>query len=58
MNGPEELLTAIVPVIVCEQIVEGDIKKSGAFTGPEVVNVQKFIESLKTKGINYKEKAK
>lgn len=53
MNAPEELLTAIVPVIVCEQIANGDINKPGAFTGHEVVNVQKFLDSLKEKDVNY-----
>ncbi len=55
MNAPEEILTAIVPVIVCQQIADGEIKKSGAFTGPEVVDVDKFIDSLKENKIDYKE---
>lgn len=55
MNAPEELLTAGVAGIICEQISDGHIKKAGAFTGPEVVNAQKFSESLKAMDIHYKE---
>jgi hypothetical protein len=55
MNAPEELLTAIVPIIVCQQIKDGDIDTPGAFTGPEVVNLHNFSESLKAKDINYRE---
>jgi len=58
MNGPEELLTAIVPAIVCQQIADGVINKPVAFTGPEVVNIQEFIASLKTKNIGYQETLK
>lgn len=58
LHATEELLTAIAPVIVCEQIVNGDIKQSGAFTAPEVVNIQKFLASFKEKNINYKESTK
>jgi saccharopine dehydrogenase-like NADP-dependent oxidoreductase len=55
MNASEEYLTAIVPVIVCEQITDGDIKKAGAFTGAEIVNMSEFINSLKSGNINYKD---
>lgn len=56
MNAPEELLTAIVPVIVCEQIVQGIINKPGAFTGPESVNAKNFIKVLKEKDITLNDK--
>lgn len=49
----EEFLTAIAPLIVCEQIANGEIKQPGAFTAPEVVNTQKFFESFKAQNINY-----
>jgi len=55
MHAPEELLTAIVPVIICQQIADGVITKPGAFTGPEVVNIHKFSDSLKEKDIGYQE---
>jgi len=55
MNAPEELLTAIVPVIFCEQIADGYINKNGAFTGPEIVDTSKFIDALKEYDIDYRE---
>jgi len=58
MNETEEFLTAIVPTIVCEQIANGDISRVGAFTGAEIVDIQKFIDSLKNAGINYKDVTK
>ncbi len=58
MNAPEEALTAIVPVIVAEQIARGDIAEPGAFTGPEVVDARKFLDSLKEKNIEFKESLK
>jgi saccharopine dehydrogenase-like NADP-dependent oxidoreductase len=55
MNAPEELLTATVPVIVCEQIAQGGITKAGSFTAAEVINIRTFFESFKEKGIAYQE---
>ncbi len=55
MNAPEEHLTAIVPAIICEQIIDGDIKKVGAYTGAEVVKTRRFSDSLKNAGINYRD---
>ena len=57
-NAKEEFLTAIAPVIVCEQIVSNDIKKFGAFTAPQVVNTDKFCNSFKEKDVNYRESIK
>ncbi|MCK5312590.1 MAG: saccharopine dehydrogenase NADP-binding domain-containing protein [Desulfobacteraceae bacterium] len=57
-NAKEELLTAIASVIVCEQIATGDMKKSGAYTAPQIVNTQTFFDSFKTKNVNYKESIK
>lgn len=53
--GAEEFLTAIVPVIVCEQLVHGDINQPGAFIGPQILNTKKFKDSLKAHDIHYKE---
>ncbi len=58
MNATEEFLTAIVPVIICEQIVNGDIDRAGAYTGAEVADTRKFVESLKNADINYKDNIK
>jgi len=52
-RGPSSALT--VPVIVCEQIADSTIKNVGVFTCPEVVNIQKFSQSLKEKKIGYQE---
>ncbi len=55
MNATEEYLTAIVPVIICEQIVDGDVDQVGAYTGAEVVDSQKLSNSLKAADINYRD---
>jgi Trk K+ transport system NAD-binding subunit len=57
-NAKEEFLTAIAPVIVCEQIAAGDINQSGAFTAPEVVNTKLFFKSFKDANVNLKESIK
>jgi Saccharopine dehydrogenase NADP binding domain len=57
-NAREELLTAIAPVIVCEQIAKGDIEKPGAFTAPQIVDTIKFFDSFKEKDVNYNESTK
>ncbi len=57
-NAPEDFLTAIAPVIVCEQIVNGDIEQSGAFIAPQIVNTKKFLKSFKEHNINFKESIK
>jgi saccharopine dehydrogenase-like NADP-dependent oxidoreductase len=55
MNAPEEYLTALVTAIVCEQIVNGHIRQAGAFTGAEVVDMQKFTESLRKSDIQFRD---
>ena len=55
MNATEEYLTAIIPAIICEQIINGDINQVGAYTGAEVVDSQKLIKSLKLAGINHRD---
>ncbi len=58
MNALEEYLTAIVPVFVCEQIANRDIRNVGAYTGAEIVNLSKFLDALKSVNINYKDHLK
>ena len=57
-NAREDFLTAIAPVIVCEQIGNGDINQSGAFVAPQIVNTKKFLESFKECNVNFKESIK
>ncbi len=57
-NAPENFLTALAPVIVCKQIVNGDIKQSGAFIASQIVNTKKFLKSFKEHNVNYKESIK
>lgn len=53
MNETEEYLTAIVPVLACEQIANGDITRAGAYTGADIIDIEKFIETIKKYNINY-----
>lgn len=55
MNASEEFLTAIVPVLICEQIVTGNINNAGAFTGADIIDTKMFVESLKDVDVNYKD---
>ena len=57
-NAKEDFLTAISPVLVCQQIANGDIKQSGAYTAPQIVNTKKFLESFKECDVNFKESIK
>ena len=57
-NAPEQILTALAPVLVCEQIARGDIDQPGAFTPPDVVDVKILFDSFKEKDINYRESIK
>ena len=42
----ENYATAIAPVLVCQQLVEGKITKYGAFVPPEIVPARNFTERL------------
>lgn len=58
MNETEEYLTAVVPLAACEQIAKGEINCAGAFTGADVMDMEKFIETIKNYGINYRDTIK
>lgn len=49
----ENYATAIVPAIVCQQLVEGKITQTGAFVPPEVVPAKDFVERLKKYNIHW-----
>lgn len=57
-NAKEDFLTAIAPVIACEQIANGDIKQPGAFIAPQIVNTKKFLKSFKEYNVHFKESIK
>lgn len=46
VRGTEDELTAIIPVLICDQIINGQIEQKGAFTGPQLVNTRILMESL------------
>ena len=46
IKGTEDELTAAIPVLVCDQIIDGTINQYGAFTGPQLVNTQTLMQSL------------
>ncbi len=56
MNGKEEYLTALVPVLLCDQLISGTIARSGAFTGGQIADANDFINMLKTMEIDYSDR--
>ncbi len=55
IHGTEEYLTAIIPVLVCDQLINGQISQKGAFTGPQIVDTQTLMRSLQDIVPGYKE---
>ena len=46
-------MTALAPVIICQQLVEGKIAKHGAFVPPEVIPAGDFMDRLGNFPIRY-----
>ena len=55
LHHTEDHLTALIPVLACEQLIHGQIEKWGAFTGPQVFNTGALIDSFKNSRIGYSE---
>ncbi len=55
MNADEDFLTAVAAAVVCNQVIDGKISTFGAFAGPQVVDPNLFLDSLKKFDVNYKE---
>lgn len=55
IHGTEDYLTAVIPVLVCDQIIDEHIDQKGAFTGPQVVDTKTLMQSLKDSVPGYKE---
>ncbi len=55
IHGREEYLTAVIPVLVCDQLINGQINQKGAFTGPQIVNTHTLIHSFQDIVPGYKE---
>jgi saccharopine dehydrogenase-like NADP-dependent oxidoreductase len=55
LHETEDYLTALIPVLACEQLVHSHVKKRGAFTGPQIIDTTKLIKSLKESNISFKE---
>ncbi len=53
MYCEENYVTALVPAIVCQQLVENKITRHGAFVPPEIVPAADFMERLAKFAINY-----
>lgn len=47
IHGTEDYLTALIPVLICDQLINGQISQGGAFTGPQIVDTGSLIQSLK-----------
>ena len=47
IHGSEDDLTAVIPVLVCDQLINGKINQSGAFTGPQIVNTRAVMQFFK-----------
>jgi len=54
IHGTEDYLTAVIPVLVCDQLINGQINKKGAFTGPQIVNTHTLMHSFRDI-VGYKE---
>jgi hypothetical protein len=55
IHGTEDDLTAVIPVLVCDQLINGQINQRGAFTGPQIVNSKALMQSLQDTVPGYKE---
>lgn len=53
MHGEENYLTALAPALVCQQLVENRILRSGAFVAPQVVPATDFLARLQKYPIHY-----
>ncbi len=55
IHGVEDYLTAVIPVLVCDQLIDGQINQRGAFTGPQIVDTHTLIQSFRNTVPGYKE---
>lgn len=55
IHGMEDYLTAVIPVLVCDQLINGQINQRGAFTGPQIVDTHTLMQSLRDTVSGYKE---
>lgn len=55
LHHTEDYLTALIPVLACEQLIGGQIEKRGAFTGPQVFDTGALIDGLKDSLVAYHE---
>ncbi len=55
INGTEDYLTALVPVLACDQLIDGQISQKGAFTGPQIVETETLLQSFRDIAPGYKE---
>lgn len=55
VHGTEDYLTAVIPVLVCDQLISGRINQRGAFTGPQIVNTRALMKSFRDNVPGYKE---
>lgn len=53
LSAAEEYATAVAPVIICRQHIEGLITKRGAFLPPDVIDHENFIKCLKEYDLNF-----
>ncbi|MCP4153531.1 MAG: hypothetical protein GY757_37735 [bacterium] len=55
VHATEDFLTALIPVIACEQLTNSTIKEAGSFTGSQIINTPKLMEALKENATGYQE---